>query len=96
MKKSHLSSTTLVAALATSPLQAATVTFKYDVNSGSVSPGGPAPFTTAVFDDGGIAGTVALTMSVAGAVNITDATRMYLNLDPLVDPESLSLPRDGV
>jgi hypothetical protein len=39
---------------------------------------------------------VALTMSVAGAVNITDATRMYLNLDPLVDPESLSLPRDGV
>lgn len=96
MKKSRLSAATLVAALATSPLQAATVTFNYDVNFGSVLPDGPAPFNKAVFDDGGSAGTVTLTMSVAGTVNLTDATRMYFNLDPLVDPTSLSLSRAGV
>lgn len=85
----------LLAAVAASPLQAATVTFNYDQSFGAVSPDGPAPWATAVFDDGGTAGSVTLTMSVAASVNLADVTQMYFNLDPFLDPTSLMFARTG-
>ena len=59
---------------------AATVTFNYDQSFGAVPPIGPSPYATAVFDDGGSAGSVTLTMSVAGSVGEADITGMYFNL----------------
>jgi hypothetical protein len=90
-----LSAATLFAAVAASPVQAATVTFTYDQSFGAVSPDGPAPWATAVFDDGGSAGSVTLTMSVAGTVGEADVTAMYFNLDPSLDPNSLGFNRDS-
>jgi hypothetical protein len=85
----------LVAALAASPLQAATVTFNYDVSFGAVSPDGPAPWATAVFEDTINPNEVTLTMTVASGVNLADVTAMYFNLDPSLDPTLLGFNRDG-
>ncbi|MDX2457931.1 MAG: hypothetical protein QNL87_10525, partial [Gammaproteobacteria bacterium] len=79
-KKHVLPVATLLAAVAASPLQAASVTFNYDQSFGAVSPDGPAPWATATFDDSGGAGSVTLTMSVAGTVGGADVTGMYFNL----------------
>jgi hypothetical protein len=84
-----------LAALAAMPAQAATVTFDYGVSFGAVSPDGPAPWATSVFDDGGGSGSVTLTMSVAASVNLADVTAMYFNLDPSIDPTSLAFTRDS-
>lgn len=72
---------------------AATVTFNYDISFGSVTPDGPAPYVTSIFDDGGSAGTVVLTMMVAATVNDADVTDMYFNLDPSLDPTLLTFSR---
>jgi hypothetical protein len=95
MKKSCLSAATLLVALAVSPLQAATVTFNYTESFGAVPPDGPAPYATSVIDDGGGSGSVTLTMTVAPSVNLADVTQMYFNLDPSLDPTSLTFNRDG-
>jgi len=86
----------LLAAVVAVPAQAATVTFEYTQSFGAVSPDGPAPWATAVFDDGGSLGSVTLTMSVAASVNLAAVTEMYFNLDPALDPTSLLFARtDG-
>lgn len=82
-------------ALLTFDVLAATVTFNYTESFGSVPPDGPAPYATAVFDDGGVAGSVTLTMSVAATVGEADVTAMYFNLNPALDPASLGFTRDG-
>jgi len=74
---------------------AASVTFNYTESFGSVPPDGPAPYATATFDDGGTAGSVTLTMSVAGTVDGADVTAMFFNLDPTLDPTLLTFTRDG-
>ncbi len=74
---------------------AATVTFNYTESFGAVTPDGPAPYAIAVFDDGGTAGSVTLTMSVSSTVNMADVTEMYFSLDPLLDANSLNFTRDG-
>jgi len=94
-KKHLLPAAALLAAVIVAPAQAATVTFNYDLSFGAVSPDGPAPWATAVFDDGGSAGSVTLTMSVAASVNLADITQMYFNLDPALDPTSLLFSRIG-
>ena len=71
---------------------AATVTFDYTESFGAVSPDGPAPWATAVFDDGGSSGSVTLTMSV-GSVGLADVTAMYFNLDPVMDATLLDFAR---
>ena len=91
---SALPAATLLAAVAASPLQAATVTFNYDQSFGAVSPDGPAPWATSVITDTGV-DTVQLTMSVALGVNLADVTAMYFNLDPSLDPTALSFNRDS-
>ena len=74
---------------------AATVTFNYDQSFGAVPPDGPAPFATAVFDDGGTAGSVTLTMTVSAFVGEADVTGMYFNLASSLDPTSLAFARTG-
>jgi hypothetical protein len=92
---SALPAATLLAAVAVSPAQAATVIFNYDQSFGAVSPDGPAPWATSVIDDGGGSGSVTLTMTVAPSVNLADVTAMYFNLDPSLDPTALSFNRDS-
>jgi hypothetical protein len=89
--------TSAIAAFGLFSLQAtaAVVTFEYTESFGDVSPDGPAPWATSVFDDGGSAGSVTLTMSVAAGVNLADVTAMYFNLDPTMDPTALGFNRDG-
>ena len=90
-----VSTAALIAAVSVSTVQAATVTFEYTESFGAVPPDGPAPYATATLDDGGGSGTVTLTMSVAASVGAADVTGMYFNLDPSLDPTSLSFNRDG-
>ena len=94
--KSFILKTSAIAAFGLFSLQAtaATVTFEYTESFGAVSPDGPAPWATAIFDDGGVSGSVTLTMSV-GSVGEADVTAMYFNLDPSLDLTSLSFNRDS-
>jgi hypothetical protein len=82
-------------AASAAPVQAASVTFNYTESFGAVPPDGPAPYATAIFDDGGSAGSVTLTMQVAPTVGGADVTAVYFNLAPGLDPTSLSFTRDG-
>ncbi len=95
--KSFVLKTCATAALGLFSLQAsaASVTFNYTESFGSVPPDGPAPYATATFDDGGTAGSVTLTMTVAGTVDGADVTAMFFNLDPTLDPTLLTFNRDG-
>ena len=82
-----------IALLGAPHASAATLTFRYNDSFGSVTPNGPAPYATSVFDDGESAGTVVLTMFVAATVGNADVTEMYFNLDPSLDPTSLVFTR---
>jgi hypothetical protein len=90
---SALPAATLLAAVAASPAQAATVTFEYNQSFGAVPPLGPLPYATAIFDDKGSAGTVTLTMSASGVIGDADIKAMYFNLDPALDATALSFTR---
>jgi hypothetical protein len=94
--KGFILKTSAIAAFGLFSLQAtaATVSFEYTESFGAVSPDGPAPWATSVFDDGGSAGSVTLTMSV-GAVGGADLTAMYFNLNPALDLNSLVFTRTG-
>jgi len=95
--KGFILKTSAIAAFGLFSLQAtaASVAFEYDQSFGAVTPDGPAPYATAIFDDGGSAGSVTLTMSVSDFVGGADITAMYFNLDPLLDSTSLSFSRTG-
>ena len=69
------------------PVQAATVTFNLGTvfSSGAVAPDGPAPYATAVFDDGGGTGTVQLTLTVASTVGGAAMDQTYFNFDSALD-----------
>jgi hypothetical protein len=77
---------------------AATLTFELGFSFGdpgdpdTQQPEGPAPWLTAVFDDGGSAGTVTLTMTASGGIGIADITGVYFNLDP---DQALTFTYDG-
>jgi len=58
--------------------------------SGAAEPQGPKPWLTAVFDDEGTLGSVKLTLDTTNLVGSESVTGWYLNLDPLLDPASLS------
>jgi hypothetical protein len=53
--------------------------FSNQLDPGSELPDGPDPWMTAVFDDGGLAGSVTLTVSVAGTVGAAEVWSVYLN-----------------
>jgi hypothetical protein len=68
-----------------SPAMAATIQLDFDhdfsnpLDLNSEIPAGPTPWMTAVFDDGGSAGSVTLTVSVSGTVGDANVTAIYLN-----------------
>lgn len=82
-------------------LQAATLTLDFDVSFGdpfdpdTAAPGGAAPWFTAMFDDLGGIGFVTLTMDFNADNGMADITEVYFNVDPLIDPTSLTFTRLG-
>jgi hypothetical protein len=76
-------------------VEAGTISFDYDISFGTVAPDGATPYATALFDDGGTPGSVTLTVNVAATVGGADITDLYYNLDPTLDPTSLSIARTG-
>jgi hypothetical protein len=88
----------IIASFAFAPLtsiQAGTLTLEYDFSFGSAPATGPAPWLTAVFDDGGSAGSITLTMTVAADIGVADITELYFNLDPAMDVTDLTIARTG-
>ena len=90
--KALLSAVTLVFSFAAN---AASLTFDFSTSFGSVPADGPAPWLTAVFDDGGTPGSVDLSLSVAGTAGAADITEVYLNLAPALDATLLTFTRTG-
>ena len=80
---------------------ASTLTLEFDtsfgdpLDPGTSAPDGPAPWLTAVFDDGGSAGTVTLTMTVSGAIGNGEITAVYFNLDEGMDAADLTITRNA-
>ena len=68
------------ALLAFGTASAATLTLEFDTGFGDLTdtdtalPDGPAPWLTAVFDDGNTAGSVTLTMTVSANIGIAEIT----------------------
>lgn len=99
--KSALLGSACAALLFAGAAQAATLTYEFEVSFGDLSdpdtvpPGGPTPWLTAVFDDGGTPGSVTLTMTVSSFVGIADVTEVYFNLDPALNPALLSILNTG-
>ncbi len=85
----------LFACLPLASVQAGSLTLEFDTSFGNpldpdtAPPDGTGPWLTAVFDDGGLAGSVTLTLTV-GDIGLGDVGSVYLNLDPIVDPTSLT------
>jgi hypothetical protein len=76
-------------------IQAATLTFEFDLSFGTTPAAGPAPWLTAVFDDEGSPGTVNLSLTVASTIGDADITEVYFNLDPVLDATDLTINRTG-
>jgi hypothetical protein len=70
--------------------QASTVTFNYTAIISGDTPAGTSPWVQATFDDGGSSGTVTLTMTTSGLTGSENVSGMYFNLDPTLNPTSLS------
>ena len=68
-------------------VNAAVLQLDFDVSFGdpldpdTQQPEGPAPWMTAVFDDGDTTGSVTLTVSLASTIGIAEVTGIYLNVD---------------
>lgn len=81
--------------------QAATLTLDFDVSFGdpldpdTAPPGGAAPWLTATFDDLGGVGFVTLQMDFNADNGLADITEVYFNVDPLIDPTTLTITRLG-
>jgi hypothetical protein len=69
--------------------------FDYDfsdpLDPDSQAPDGAGPYMTAVFDDGGSAGSVTLTITLAGDIGSADVSEIYLNVDDSIGIENLSV-----
>jgi len=73
-------------------VQAATLTYDFNNSFGDTpADGAPDPWLTAIFDDGGSAGSVTLSVTVGGSVGIAEITELYFNLDPILNPTDLSI-----
>ncbi|MBW7905396.1 MAG: hypothetical protein LC135_02770 [Phycisphaerae bacterium] len=92
MNRSVNMATGLLCALAAAAAaQAAILTFELSVEfSGATPPAGAAPWLTATFDDGGSPGSVDLTLATTNLVSNEFVFRWMFNLDPVLDPTSLS------
>jgi hypothetical protein len=61
----------------------------FEFSSGT-SPAGAAPWLTVRFDDGGGSGSVTLTFEATNLVGTEFVSGLYLNVDPAINPGSLS------
>ena len=79
------------------PVSASTLTLDFDISFGdpldpnTEAPDGLGPWMTAEFDDGGTAGSVTLTLSVAGDVGAATVTAVYLNVDDAIGGANLTI-----
>jgi len=100
MKLHQLASIVCLPALVLSAtsIQASIVTFELGTvfSSGSVAPDGPAPYGTVVFDDGGTAGSVDMTVSLASTIGSANMTQLYINFDSALDLNNLLFTFDSV
>lgn len=71
-------------------VHAAQTSFEYNHAFTGTAPAGTAPWLHALFDDNGVAGRVTLTLSSAGLSGAETVNGMYFNLDPTLNPNSLS------
>ncbi len=78
-----------------SEANATTISHGYNISFGQTPPDGPAPYATYTFDDANSPGTVTLTIDVAATVGAADLAALYFNLNPSLDPTSLSFVRTG-
>ena len=77
------------------PLNASTVTYDFGQVSGGATPGGNPPWLQAVFTDNGQpSGSVQLTLT-AGLVGSEYVSGLYFNLNPSLNPTSLSFSPSG-
>ena len=90
----------LTLGLATS-VNAATLQLDFDVSFGdpldsnTAAPDGTGPWLTAFFDDGGTAGSVSLTLTVAGTVGTAEVTEVYFNVDSAISGLAGTGPSDS-
>lgn len=76
---------------------ASVLTLEFSISFGDPSdpdtaaPDGPAPYLTAIIDDGGSVGSATLTLNVAGTVGGADVTGVYLNVDDAIGAENLNI-----
>ena len=90
-----------LSALSSFTVSAATLQLDFGVSFGdpldpdTAAPSGPAPWLTAIFDDGGTAGSVTLTLSVAGTVGDAEVTQVYLNVDDAIGAGNLTINSAG-
>lgn len=76
--------------LASSGAQASTIIHELTIEfSGGAPPGGPAPWLTATFDDGGTPGSVDLTLETTNLIGNEFVAEWLFNLDPALDPTNL-------
>ena len=84
-----------------SQANAATLQLDFDISFGdptdpdTAAPDGPGPWMTAFFDDGGTAGSVTLTLSVAGSVGGAEVSEVYLNVDDTIGGANLTITPAG-
>jgi hypothetical protein len=69
---------------------AATLPLELDYTFSGFDPGGASPWLKATFDDGGSAGSVTLTLTALNLEPGEFVSKWYLNLNPLLDPDSLA------
>jgi hypothetical protein len=70
------------------------VTYNFDTTLFGTPPSGPTPWLTAVFSDGS-PGTVNLTLSAPGLTGIESVDQMYFNLNPALNPSSMTFTQTG-
>ena len=80
---------------------ASTLQLDFDISFGdpldpnTEAPDGAGPYLTALFDDNNSAGSVTLTLTVAGDVGAAEVTGVYLNVDDAIGAESLTITKTG-
>jgi len=75
--------------------QATAVQYQYGTTFTGNGPSGSTPWITSTFDDGGSAGSIRLTMWLNGLTSPENVSGMYFNLDPALNPTSLSFSYVG-
>ena len=91
MRQFTINFVALIVLMGIGQANAGTLSFGLDTEyTGGVAPEGTTPWLTATFDDGGIAGTVELTLDGTNLTGTEFVDEWLFNLDPTLDPTALS------